>query len=438
MNYKGIGLFILNKRKALNMTQDQLGTRLGVEPQTIGKWERGIGAPDISQYIPLARLFEVTVEEILTANENIIEKDDAEELIINEQFIVEGKYLIPYYNRYKEENNDNNEKSNFKIRFHFKDFFNPGKMLRAFNKFMGGSGDLAINTKTLFQGCLKKHSREDIEDNITQGMFQDSVLHSYEGVKAPWMYIRLFFIMLSILGLSLLTDSWTMVIIMGSAVFPLSMLYFIFELNYPRNITIIQVLKCFFMGGLLSILIVFLMRAFTGYPDGLGGDILTGFIEETSKILIAFFFIKKLKPKYILSGFLIGAAIGAGFDVFETAEYAISDLLYYSYSDMLYTLFIRGLLSIGAGHLFWTAFASGALTMIIGNNKATFKHLNNINFLKVLLLSITLHACWNFFNIYVAIIICIIGLFLTFMQINVGLTQYQIAEKAYELSTENT
>ena len=41
MNQKAIGLFITQKRKEKNLTQQQLAEKLGVSNKTISKWETG-------------------------------------------------------------------------------------------------------------------------------------------------------------------------------------------------------------------------------------------------------------------------------------------------------------------------------------------------------------------------------------------------------------
>ena len=35
-------------RKQQNLSQEELGTRLGVSRQAVSKWERGLGYPDVS------------------------------------------------------------------------------------------------------------------------------------------------------------------------------------------------------------------------------------------------------------------------------------------------------------------------------------------------------------------------------------------------------
>lgn len=57
-----IGKRIARLRKLKDMTQLQLAELLFVSDKTISKWERGVGAPDISVLQNLANSLGVTVE----------------------------------------------------------------------------------------------------------------------------------------------------------------------------------------------------------------------------------------------------------------------------------------------------------------------------------------------------------------------------------------
>lgn len=60
-----IGENIKIMRKKCGFTQDELASRLSVTPQAISKWENGNGLPDITQLIPLAKIFGVTTDSLL-------------------------------------------------------------------------------------------------------------------------------------------------------------------------------------------------------------------------------------------------------------------------------------------------------------------------------------------------------------------------------------
>lgn len=46
------------------MTQRQLAWHLSVSVQAVSKWERGCAYPDLVLLIPIARLFDVTLDEL--------------------------------------------------------------------------------------------------------------------------------------------------------------------------------------------------------------------------------------------------------------------------------------------------------------------------------------------------------------------------------------
>ena len=80
-----IGKFISELRKTKNMTQQQLGEKIGVSSKTISKWETGKGMPDLSSLKPLSDCLEISINELLSGEKIEEEKyaDKLEENIIN-------------------------------------------------------------------------------------------------------------------------------------------------------------------------------------------------------------------------------------------------------------------------------------------------------------------------------------------------------------------
>jgi transcriptional regulator with XRE-family HTH domain len=60
------GEFIYNQRKKLGFTQDELGRKLKVTNKAVSKWETGETLPDIQLLEDLARVLNVTLDELLT------------------------------------------------------------------------------------------------------------------------------------------------------------------------------------------------------------------------------------------------------------------------------------------------------------------------------------------------------------------------------------
>lgn len=80
MNQNKIGAFISERRKAKGWTQNQLAEKLGITDKAISKWETGRSMPDLSLFIPLCGLLEITLNELFAGecitDENIKEKAD--------------------------------------------------------------------------------------------------------------------------------------------------------------------------------------------------------------------------------------------------------------------------------------------------------------------------------------------------------------------------
>lgn len=76
MNQEIVGKTIKENRLKLQLTQSELGEKLGVTYKTISRWENGNYMPDISLLIPLCKELNISLNELLgsdTPEENIIE-----------------------------------------------------------------------------------------------------------------------------------------------------------------------------------------------------------------------------------------------------------------------------------------------------------------------------------------------------------------------------
>ena len=59
------GLFVTELRKKKNLTQKDLAEKLYVSDKTVSKWERGASAPSTTNLMALAKVFDVSAEELL-------------------------------------------------------------------------------------------------------------------------------------------------------------------------------------------------------------------------------------------------------------------------------------------------------------------------------------------------------------------------------------
>lgn len=69
-----IGKFISEQRKIKGMTQIEFAEKLGVTNKSVSRWETGRNMPDISLFIPICELLEISVNELIIGEK--IQKDD--------------------------------------------------------------------------------------------------------------------------------------------------------------------------------------------------------------------------------------------------------------------------------------------------------------------------------------------------------------------------
>ena len=62
-----IGNFLAALRKEHNMTQEQLGEKIGVTNKTISRWENGNYLPPVDKLQELSRLYDISINELLAA-----------------------------------------------------------------------------------------------------------------------------------------------------------------------------------------------------------------------------------------------------------------------------------------------------------------------------------------------------------------------------------
>ena len=236
----------------------------------------------------------------------------------------------------------------------------------------------------------------------------------------------------------------------GAFTVPFSLVIFFWETNVQRNISIFDVISTFFVGGVFSLISTLLLYDVVGVGElDYIGAILVGIVEEVGKIIVVGHYIKKQNTKYILNGLLLGACVGAGFAVFETAGYAFRVLLYsQDIYYMIKILFLRAVLSIGA-HTVWTAIAAVGLVLAKGENEFENHHYYKPQFLKFLVLVIVLHAIWDMPITFgssihlVPVLLCIIAITVALILLSSGLRQvsfiaYKARRNTFQYTEENT
>jgi protease PrsW len=216
-------------------------------------------------------------------------------------------------------------------------------------------------------------------------------------------------------------------VFMGAFAMPVAALVFIFEMNTPRNVSIVQLGKLFLVGGVVGLCMAILeyqIQAIANFP---------GPIEESSKLLaviLVMWGIRGAGYKYELNGILFGCAVGAGFACFETSGYAlfnsgsgfvsvlqtetiqavakfaqgqitqaqaiaaVNQATIDAAKSMVGLLELRGVLA-PFGHVVWTAIAAGAFWRVKQDRPVSLGMLGDKRFLMAFLIPVLMHTLWD-------------------------------------------
>jgi len=280
------------------------------------------------------------------------------------------------------------------------------KVTSKINTMTGETGSVDLRLRDLFSGVFKKHTRAESDEIFIAGTVHTTPDESDIAVSwpKPWLFSRVMLALLLTFGLLYVCTMHFMnpnmlpgLMFIGALAIPFSVMVFIFETNAPRNISIFEVIKMFFVGGVASLVLSLLLFEIVPVGEmGYIGALTVGFVEEVGKLLAIVIFVRMLNPRYILNGMLIGAAIGAGFAVFETAGYGFRFYVMsgFNLDVMLDVLFNRAWSSIGA-HVAWATVTGAGLVYIKGDAEFNFSNIFNVKFLKFLAIPIIMHAIWN-------------------------------------------
>ena len=261
------------------------------------------------------------------------------------------------------------------------------------------------NAREMFTEVAKRHEDEEIESYFTVGTtFTTPTLGEIDASwPRPWVFLRVCALSLALYwGFTFAWNTFTNanlipgLIMIGSVAIPLSLLIFFFEVNVPRNISLYQVIKLLLTGGLVSIIISLFIFDWTSGLSNWIGAASAGIVEETGKVLTLLLVVRKSRFRWTLNGLLLGATVGTGFAVFESAGYALRAAL----SDggimaMRDVIFQRGVLSLLGGHVLWTGLAGAALWRVRGDQPFDRAMLVDPRFLRVLGVCMVMHMLWN-------------------------------------------
>ena len=288
-----------------------------------------------------------------------------------------------------------------------------------FNDFTGLETIEGFSLSELLSEIFGKHKPEDIEEFFTVGT--QRATPPIEQVDTSWPKPWLFFRALaaSIVLYLIFNGGYDYfrnvnlvpgMMLMGTLAVPFSTLLFFYEANVRQNVSLYQILRLVFTGGILSLLVSLVFYGVVGNSGGVVGEALPGPIEEAGKLIALLVMVRSSQYHYKLNGMLMGAAIGTGFAVFESMGYALSGLLdgvVFETLDnsseslldgpvayMQQIIFIRGVLS-PLGHIVWTAIAGAALWRVKGKQPFQVGMLANGKFWHLFVICVVLHSLWD-------------------------------------------
>lgn len=252
-----------------------------------------------------------------------------------------------------------------------------------------------LGVKDIFSDVFRRHTREENARLFLAGTAlttPDEASMLAKWVK-PYMFARIFIAGLGLMIVSmLLNNALTLPFIftIGSYLVPVTVMFFIWEMNIPRNIAFASVLAIFLAGGVESLVFTTLLSLFSFGTEASARALSVGMIEEAAKLLAVMLWMRRGDKKYILSGMLVGAAVGAGFAAVESTGYAVIG------GDWsISTMILRGLMAPG-GHVTYAAITGGALAWAQGSEKLSLNHLKSPKLLGGYLFSALTHAFYDY------------------------------------------
>jgi len=314
------------------------------------------------------------------------------------------------------------------------------------NHYTGEDGAVKVNLKDLFSEVPKHHSKGEAEAIFIAGT--DTTTPTLDQISdawaKPWLFSRILLgFLIAFFALLLMwvnlgnPNAIPGLILVGAFAVPFSGLVFFFEANAFQDISLFEVVKIFFIGGIFSMFATLFLYEFISLSQisqvtgmlTLGDSLSIGVVEELGKLLITSYFISRLNVKHILDGLLIGAAVGAGFAAFETAGY-----IYNSGNQLVEVAILRGWTAIG-GHLVWAAIAGGAIMLVKRAKPFRVGQLIDTRFLVFFVLAIILHAAWDWdigiIDPYVKLLLLIVAAWvIVFVLMNAGLKEISHLQEA--------
>lgn len=72
---------LIKLRRENNLSQEQLAAELGISRQAVSKWERAESSPDLDNIVQLAKLYNISFDELLNTSEYSFNKEKKEQIV---------------------------------------------------------------------------------------------------------------------------------------------------------------------------------------------------------------------------------------------------------------------------------------------------------------------------------------------------------------------
>lgn len=276
----------------------------------------------------------------------------------------------------------------------------------------------------LFVYVFIRHKRAE-KDEIASGRAR-GIEELSGGWPKPWLYSRVLILLLVAFGLlygcmqvsEIASNLLPGVVALGSLIVPLTLLFFFFECNIFRNITLLSALRYFLLGSCLSVAIVFALSyglklcesLRIPIPGWMGLDFKTwrpygsleyysgsfmvvyALFEEFGKGLIIFLFLRRFRNHcFILPSMLIGAAVGAGFAVFESAGNTFGAMQ----NNLSLVSLLTNQLMAPVCHVAWGSLLGGGIALLSRKGLKAMVVFNPMFWMLFLGIAV-LHFLWNY------------------------------------------
>jgi RsiW-degrading membrane proteinase PrsW (M82 family) len=174
------------------------------------------------------------------------------------------------------------------------------------------------------------------------------------------------------------------------------------ELCIASRLNGYHVAKAVVVGGLISIIFTLVLNELPVVSNFTFTPMLAGPVEETAKLFAAIFIARNwVKARQVQDGIVLGAAVGAGFAMIETAGYIFEsfivfhdDGIFLDWHGAIGTLVIRAIMSPFA-HVLWTAVVVGSLWHASKESDSKLNGFFSHVFLRIFIFIVGLHALWN-------------------------------------------